>query len=81
LKTEVIEEKAFFVLQKIVARTNQLTVFPESGGIEPYLAHLKWSYRRLIEGNYKIIYRIYNKKIYINRIFDSRQNPKKLKVK
>lgn len=35
------------------------------------------NYRRLIEGNYKIMYREINKDIVIFRVFDSRQNPQK----
>jgi plasmid stabilization system protein ParE len=81
LLSEIEEEKAFSIIQTISFRSSQLSLFPESGSLEPYLLHLKLPYRRLIEGNYKIIYRVTNEYIYINRVFDSRQNPKKLKVK
>jgi plasmid stabilization system protein ParE len=81
LVSEIEEKKAFSIIQIISSRTSQLALFPESGSLEPYLLHLKRPYRRLIEGNYEIIYRIANDYIYINRIFDSRQNPKKIKVK
>jgi len=37
-------------------------------------------YRYLVEGNYKIIYRVTKKNIDIAFIFDCRQNPKKLIV-
>jgi len=36
-------------------------------------------YRRLIVGNYKILYSVQDSNIYINAIFDCRQNPEKLK--
>lgn len=54
---------------------------PLLGQKEPLLAKLKRDYRRLVEGNYKIIYNFRNKTIYINRIFDTRQSPSKLKTK
>lgn len=39
-------------------------------------------YRYLVEGNYKIVYKVYNeeKEILISTVFDTRQNPTKLKV-
>src|SRR6266446_1534510 len=51
------------------------------GQREPYLDHLKREYRRIIVNNYKIIYFIGKTGIYINRVFDARQNPKKMKVR
>src|SRR5438552_1408830 len=48
---------------------------------EPYLDHLKREYRRLVVSNYKIIYFIGKTGICINRVFDARQNPKKMKVR
>lgn len=36
-------------------------------------------YRTIVSGNYKILYREINNKIVIFRIFDTRQNPRKLK--
>ena len=37
------------------------------------------NYRRIVSGNYKILYRVENDKIIIFAIFDTRQNPNKLK--
>lgn len=49
------------------------------GQREPLLIKYSVIYRYLIKGDYKIIYSIENDEVIINRIFDTRQNPKKLK--
>jgi len=36
-------------------------------------------YRYLVEGNYKIIYRIKDESIVVDSVFDCRQNPVKMK--
>jgi mRNA-degrading endonuclease RelE of RelBE toxin-antitoxin system len=54
---------------------------PFIGQQEEYLAHLNKGHRRLIEGNYKIIYRVQDDVIYVTDIFDSRQDPAKMKSK
>ena len=36
------------------------------------------NYRRLIEGNYKIVYKINSDKIIIHGVFDTREHPDKL---
>ncbi len=52
---------------------------PLIGAVEENLAELKQGHRYVVEGNYKIIYRVINKDIYIIDIFDGRQNPQKMK--
>jgi toxin ParE1/3/4 len=81
LCTQIPEQKAFEVVQRIIDRVEQLSEMPEMGQREPLLTKLKKVYRRLVEGNYKIIYNVADDTIYINRIFDTRQNPKKLSIK
>ncbi len=49
------------------------------GAIDESFSHLKNEYRKLINHHCKIIYREGKTNIYIVRIFDSRQNPKKNK--
>ncbi|MGY5845994.1 type II toxin-antitoxin system RelE/ParE family toxin [Salegentibacter sp. HM20] len=51
---------------------------PEMGVIEPYLKGFPVIYRYILSKNYKIIYRIENRKIFITDIFDTRQNPNKI---
>lgn len=53
--------------------------FSEIGSIDEDFLHLKRKYRKLIHHHCKITYRESKTKIYINRIFDTRQNPNKNK--
>ena len=48
-----------------------------SGSIDETFSHLKHTYRKLNHHHCKITYRIGKSKIYIVRVFDTRQNPKK----
>ncbi len=45
------------------------------GAIEALLAELGLEHRYIVEGNFKIIYRIAEETIYITDIFDTRRNP------
>lgn len=67
------------IRDRIVAKAEQLLDNPSMGQYEEYLEHLGLSHRRIIEGNYKIIYRIKDDNIIVTDIFDSRQNPSKMK--
>jgi len=51
---------------------------PFLGQIEELLSDLREGHRRLVKGNYKIIYKIKGDVIYITDIFDSRQDPAKI---
>ena len=57
----------------------QLLKNPYLGQRETRLQYLNKDHRRLIEGYFKIIYFIKDDSIYITDIFDSRQDPKKMK--
>lgn len=67
------------ISEQILDAIDSLTTFPEKGQLEPYLAHRKKAHRRLVTGNYKIIYRIERSTIFITDIFDTRQNSRKMK--
>ena len=54
---------------------------PLIGTEDNYLKHLSLGHRNLIEGNYKIVYRLSDNIIYITDIFDSRQDPDKQSIK
>lgn len=51
------------------------------GTVDEEFKHLKRGYKKLIEDNIKITYRISKTKtiVYINRVFDTRQDPRKNK--
>ncbi len=53
--------------------------FKEIGAVDEDFVHLKYEYRKLIHHHCKITYREGKTKIYINRVFDTRQNPNKNK--
>ncbi len=65
LKAEVLEKPTFD--------------YTKIGEVDNDFKYLKREYRKLIEGHCKISYRIGNSKIYIVRVFDTRQNPNKNK--
>ena len=68
------------IISGILGRTRQLETFPESGRKYESPQKTKLTYRRLVEGNYLIVYRIEKNIIYIATVFDSRQEPSKLKL-
>jgi plasmid stabilization system protein ParE len=53
--------------------------FNQIGAVDTEFTHLKRNYRKLISRHCKITYREGKTKIYINRLFDTRQNPSKNK--
>ena len=76
---KVSSEKLVKIRNRILDAADTLLLQPQLGQKEPYLEHLSLEHRRLIEGNYKIIYRVIGEYIYITDIFDSRQDPDKMK--
>ena len=62
----------------IIAKLKYIQANPMSGQEEEFLRELGLGHRRMVEGNYKIIYRINDKMIYVTDIFDSRQDPSKI---
>ncbi len=69
--------------RRIRARVNKkillLTEHPLLGQEEESLVELEQGHRYLVEGYYKIIYRIIDDVAYITDIFDTRQDPDKMK--
>lgn len=51
--------------------------FKNIGTVDEAFSHLKYEYRKIFYKNYRITYRNGKTKIYITRVFDMRQNPKK----
>lgn len=58
---------------------NQDVDLSQVGAVDDAFTHLKYNYRKLIKGDIKITYRIGKTKIYIVRVFDTRQKPNKNK--
>ena len=66
------------IRKQILDSTKQLINNPESGQIELNLEKLNQKHRYIVCGSYKLIYKIENKEIIINDVFDGRQNPMKM---
>ena len=58
-----------------MARTRQLETFPESGTPHETDNMVNRVYRYLVEGNYKIIYSVEEKAVYVEAVVDTRQDP------
>lgn len=73
--------KAIEIAKEIQETTEilELNDFNQIGSIDEDFTHLKFEYRKLINHHCKITYREGKEKIYINRIFDTRQKPNKNK--
>jgi len=78
--SEISEIIAYKQIGRIVNQVEHLqTHFITIGQKEPLLINKIYKYHYLIRDNYKIIYRFTKDEVIINRVFDSRQNPRKLK--
>lgn len=69
------------IIEKIILEPNKILSHPEITQIEELLLDRENQYRYLICENYKIIYTIDSKqkRIMIADVFDTRQNPAKIK--
>lgn len=76
---DVSAEKVNEIRDRILARADKLLLSPYMGQQEEYLSHMGQSHRRVVEGIYKIIYRVENDVIIITDIFASPQDPSKMK--
>jgi plasmid stabilization system protein ParE len=79
IKQGVPFEKAFEIREQIISRANRLMDYPLSGPLELHLDKFPLVTRRVVSGNYKILYTIDGDNIFITDIFDSRQDPNKMK--
>jgi plasmid stabilization system protein ParE len=75
------EETAFKIIKHVLDRVELLSdpKFVRMGAVDENFKHLKHQYKKLIEKDIKITYRMSASKslVYINRVFDTRQNPSK----
>ncbi|WP_114751127.1 type II toxin-antitoxin system RelE/ParE family toxin [Pleomorphovibrio marinus] len=72
-------EKVVKIRNQLLDRADGLITNPHIGQYEEYLMHLGKGHRRVVEGYFKIIYRIESGCVYITDFFDSRQDPEKMK--
>ena len=79
IATNVSPEKLIEIRNRILDQADTLLFQPLKGQKEPFLEHLGLGHRRLVESHYKIIYRVVGEYIYVTDIFDSRQDPDKMK--
>ncbi|AXE18952.1 hypothetical protein DR864_14935 [Runella rosea] len=73
------QPKADRVIENIMERARQLAQFPDSSSIQEMPSHRR-SYRFVVEGNYKIIYSFEHNVVQICAVFDTRRDPKNLKL-
>lgn len=66
--------------RKLWDSIDELKKYPRMGQYEPWLEYKGEGHRRLVVGNFKVVYRIEGKAIYVTDIFDARQDPRKMKV-
>jgi plasmid stabilization system protein ParE len=75
LPTEKIDE----IITQLFDRADSLSDHPYLGQYEEYLTHLNKGHRRLVEGHFKIIYRVFDNHIDILDFFYTRQKISKMK--
>ena len=63
---------------RIISKIMRLKDFPKIGQEEENLKELNLGHRYLVEGNYKILYRIAENEVLVTYIFDTRQDPEKM---
>jgi plasmid stabilization system protein ParE len=76
---KVSHEKLLEIRDEILDGADTLLLHQFQGQEDPFLEHLGLGHRRIVVSHYKIIYRIIEEYIYITDIFDSRQDPDKMK--
>ena len=74
------ERKVITIINQVFERAESLKNFPLSGRKEIILSIPYKEYRRLTVGHFKIIYFIEQETVFITDIFDTRQDPKKMKA-
>ena len=72
-------ERREALVSKIFKEAERLVKYPRAGQVEPLMEGMRFEYRRLVVGNFKIIYRIDGEWIRITDIFDTRQDPKRMR--
>ena len=79
-RTEASPSVADRIASDILAATRLLEQFPFGGQVEPWLEHHRLGHRRVVVGNYKVVYRVHQDEVRIIDVFDARQDPGKMRV-
>ena len=78
-RTVASETVAQKIKNRILEKALTLRTLPYKGQLEINLEELKEEHRYLVEGNYKIIYKVMQSTVFVTDIFDTRQDPEKMK--
>ncbi len=76
---KVHSKLALTIIERIIKDAERLIDSPFIGQHEELLSDRPQEFRYLLSGNYKIIYWVDDEKIRIASVFDTRQNPEKMK--
>lgn len=72
---EASQNKATEIVDQIIKAALSLNRLPQRGRVEEDLRVLNKGHRYILEGHFKIIYRIEGDTVYITDIFNNWQNP------
>ena len=72
-------ERREALVTRIFKDAERLIKYPRAGQVEALMEGMRYEYRRLVVGNFKIIYRIDGDLINVTDIFDARQDPKRMR--
>ncbi|MEL7147074.1 MAG: hypothetical protein AAFO69_11945 [Bacteroidota bacterium] len=72
-------EKVSEIVDRVLNKADNLATTYRIYPLEQSLDHLGLGHRRAIEGHFKIVFLIEGAVIYITDIFDTRQDPRKIK--
>jgi plasmid stabilization system protein ParE len=73
------EFKALQLGKKLLKKAVSLSQHPYMGQEEPFLITLNQGHKRLMEGDFKIIYFIENNTVYVTNFFNTRRDPESMK--
>ncbi len=79
-RTQASAAVADRIVEDILAVTRLLEHVPNGGQVEPWLEDQDLGHRRVVVRNYKVVYRVLKDEVRIIDVFDSRQDPQKMKV-
>ena len=75
LEVTINTDKAEEITTKLYKRVDDLLKFPEMGTVSYDRYGVKSDYRYLVEKPYKILYSVINSIVYVETIYDTRQDP------